>query len=253
MNQFFSFKRFNLLVLKHWADNKKRYGLSVLAFIGFLIAWFVFIMLIADNNPMREDVQQSIFFLLLFGLGSFFASQYFSDLGSRARGSNFLIVPASAFEKFLCSMLYTVFLFFVAFTAAFYLVDSLMVTIWNRFFEVNETVTQAKVVNVFTTDIFRFNRNATLYLFFFFSVQSAFLLGSIYFRKYSFIKTIICGFIAWFILFSLLSLLLKSNLPGDESFAVMPDGLSQVFRLLVYAVAPILWIIAYFRLKSKQV
>ena len=51
MNQFFSLKRFNLLVLKHWADNRKRYGLSVLAFIGLLIAWFLFIMLTDEQPP----------------------------------------------------------------------------------------------------------------------------------------------------------------------------------------------------------
>src|SRR5215218_3480762 len=102
MNQFFSFKRFTLLVLKHWADNKKRYGLSVLAFIGLLITWFVLTMLTGfDNKPMGKEVQTITFFFALFAVGTFYASQYFSDLGSRAKGINFLLVPASAFEKIL--------------------------------------------------------------------------------------------------------------------------------------------------------
>src|SRR5687767_7415314 len=106
MNQFFSFNRFKLLVLKHWADNKKRYGLSVLAFIGLLITWFVFTILTGlDDKSMGKAAQQITFFLSLFAVGTFYASQYFHELGSRARGINFLLVPASAFEKLLCSIL----------------------------------------------------------------------------------------------------------------------------------------------------
>ena len=41
MNQFFSFERFRLQVLKHWADNQKRYMLALLASTGLLFAWFV--------------------------------------------------------------------------------------------------------------------------------------------------------------------------------------------------------------------
>src|SRR5688572_24965211 len=119
MNQLFSFNRFKLLVLKHWAENKKRYGLSLLAYTGLLIAWFVFFIFVPEEEgPMDKHLQQGAFFLSLFGAGTFYASQYFSDLGSRAKASNFLLVPASTFEKFLCSLLYTVVLFFVIFTAA---------------------------------------------------------------------------------------------------------------------------------------
>ena len=125
MNQFFSFKRFSLLVMKHWADNRKRYGLSALAFIGLLITWFVFTMLTGmDDYPMGKAAQQITFFLSLFAVGTFYASQYFRDLGSRSKGINFLLVPASVFEKLLCSVLYTVVLFFVVFVTAFYLVAS---------------------------------------------------------------------------------------------------------------------------------
>src|SRR5215207_2184394 len=188
MNQFFSFKRFTLLVRKHWTDNKKRYGLSVLAFIGLLITWFVFTMLTGfDNQPMAKGVQMVSFFLALFGVGTFYSSQYFRDLGSRSKGINFLLVPASAFEKLLCSLLYTVVLFFVVFVAAFYLVDVLMVAIANSLSATENLAGKPGVTNVFKVIILRFNRDSTInFLFLFFSVQSAFLLGSVYFEKYSF-------------------------------------------------------------------
>jgi hypothetical protein len=272
MNQFFSFNRFTLLVLKHWADNKKRYGLSVVAFIGLLFTWFLFTILTGLDTPMGREVQQVTFFLVLFALGTFYASQYFNDLGSRAKGINFLLVPASAFEKLLCSLLYTVLLFFVVFTAAFYLVDTLMVSIANTL-SVTEKVGKASVVNVFKIIIMRFNRDSTInFLLFFFSVQSAFLLGSIYFEKYSFIKTIISGFVAGFILFCFMFFFNEQLLPeGDyprgfltayrvhvdgvhDHLVQVPGWIGEVFRFLVmYAIAPFLWTVTYYRLKEKQV
>ena len=274
MNQFFSFKRFTLLVFKHWADNKKRYGLSVLAFIGLLIAWFVFTMLTGfDDEMMGKAVQLITFFFALFAVGTFYASQYFSDLGSRAKGINFLLVPASAFEKLLCSLLYTVVLFFVLFTLSFYLVDLLMVTIANTLPGAEKPGGKSALINVFKVIILRFNRDSTInFLLFFFSVQSAFLLGSVYFEKYSFIKTIISGFIAGFILFCFMYFFNEHLLPNGgfqsgflTSYRVHVDGINdhlvqvprwigEVFLFLVmYAIAPFLWIVTYYRLKEKQV
>ena len=67
MNQFFSFDRFSLLISKHWADNKKRYLLSVLAFAGLLITWFAFTLVIEDDSDrMSLDVQLPTYFFFPF-------------------------------------------------------------------------------------------------------------------------------------------------------------------------------------------
>ena len=274
MNQFFSFKRFSLLVSKHWADNKKRYVLSVLAFIGLLTTWFVFTILTGfDQIPMGREVQTITFYFSLFAVGTFYSSQYFNDLGSRAKGINFLLVPASTFEKLLCSLLYTVVLFFVVFTATYYLVDVLMVAAANGLSRTIGTGEKTVVANVFDVIIISFNRDTTLnFLFFFFSVQSAFLLGSVFFEKYSFIKTIISGFVVVFIVFCVLLLLNDQVLPSggftqgfltsyrvrvdgvDDQLVQIPRWIGEVFRILIlYGIAPFLWIVTYYRLKEKQV
>jgi hypothetical protein len=274
MNQFFSFKRFSLLVSKHWADNKKRYVLSVVAFIGLLITWFVFTILTGfDDKPMGREVQSITFFFSLFVVGTFYASQYFNDLGSRAKGINFLLVPASTFEKILCSLLYTVVLFFLVFTATYYLADVLMVAVASGISETVGTGEKIAVVNVFDFISIPFNEDTTLnFLFFFLSVQAAFLLGSVFFEKYSFIKTIISGFVAGFILFCVMLFFNEQLLPpgdytrgfltsyrvriegADDHLVQIPNWIGQVFRFLImYGIAPFLWIVTYYRLKEKQV
>lgn len=271
MNQFFSFKRFSLLVFKHWSDNKKRYVLSVIAFIGLLITWFVFTLLI-DSKPMEKDMQLGTFLFSLFAVGTFYASQYFRDLGSRAKGINFLLVPASAFEKILCSLLYTVVLFFVVFIAAFYAADILMVTIANSFVATDDPDSIRGVLNIFDAASLPFDGNLTInILLIFFAIQSVFLLGSVYFEKYSFIKTVICGFVVFFILFFIVFLLYDLMPEGeyasgfltsyridndgkDDYLVRLPGWLGQtLYYVLMYGIAPFLWIVTYYRLKEKQV
>lgn len=263
MNQFFSFKRFSLLVLKHWAENKRRYGLSVLALAGLLAGWFVLMMLGEGGNPMNEGIQRAAYFFMLFAAGAFYASQYFRDLGSKARGGNFLLVPASSFEKLLCAVLFGVLLFFVVFTAVFYLVDVVMVSIANTYWG---DAGKAPVTNIFQANVLESNdgwgiRLLLLYL----PLQSAFLLGSVYFERYSFIKTIISGFVVFFIVFGLVYLLYSQFDPwdnvsasaganADEYPVPVPAWIAKTYRFVVmYAFAPFFWIVAYYRLKEKQV
>ena len=271
MNQFFSFTRFSALVGKHWADNKKRYVLSILAFTGMLITWFVFLALVENEQPMAEEIQETAFLFFLFVFGTFYASQYFRDLGSNPKAINFLMVPASTFEKLLCSILYVVVLFFAVFVAIFYLVDFLMINVTKTFTAPGVPV--PRMINVFKSFVMRFNADSTVnQLLFFFSIQSAFLLGSVYFRKYSFIKTIISGSIVFLILFCLLYFFYNHLLPDGEfprgfftSFLVRVDGtndrlveipewIGQLLRfVLLYGIAPFFWLVTYFRLKEKQV
>lgn len=272
MNQFFDFNRFSLLVAKHWADNKKRYILSVIAFMGLLIAWFVFTILTDLSDPMGKDVQFLTFFFSLFLVGTFYASQYYRDLGSRPKGINFLLVPASAFEKILCSLLYTVVLFFIVFIAAFYAVDILMVTLVKTFSESSEQNSTRGLINMFEQFTIRFDGESSLNMMMvFFSVQSAFLLGSVYFEKYSFLKTVISGFVIFFIVFCLVYGLYELMPDGeydggfltsfrvdikgqDDHLVTIPHWLGQVlYYLLMYAIAPFLWIVTWYRLKEKQV
>lgn len=250
MNQFFSFKRFRLLVLKHWADNQRRYTLSVLAFIGLLTAWFALSMFMhEDQFPMSIDLQQTTFFFLLFVAGALYASQYFRDLGSRTKAANFLLIPASGFEKILCGILYTAVFFPLVFIAAFYVVDSLMVAVANGIFKFTE---KAKLINIFSVDFFRFNPSRTLnFLLFFLSVQSAFLLGSVYFRKYNLIKTLIALFMIWMLGVCVVYAVHIWVRPLDNG-EPLPDGVTLATIGVAYIIAPVLWWVAYYRLKAKQ-
>lgn len=260
MNQFFAQKRFSLLVLKHWADNKKRYTLSLLAYVGLLITWFTFgliIMGIPEGSGLPEEVQRTTFFFSLFAVGTFYASQYFSDLGSREKGSHFLLVPASHFEKLLCSLFFTVILFPLLLIACFYLVDVIMVAIANSFSANRPNGGKSTVANIFEVALINFNSQRAIYLLpFSISIASLFLLGSVYFKKYNFIKTIITGFVVCLLFFFLVYVITQHILPekaDDYYFSKIAHWFPTFVQVLAYAVAPLSWIATYKVLKGKQV
>ena len=136
----------------------------------------------------------------------------------------------------------------LVFIAVFYFVDIIMVGLANALIKSGE---KAKVLNVFSVDFFRFNTNSTLnFLLFFFSVQSLFLFGSIYFRKYNFIKTVISCFMIWILGMALLYLVHNWVTPLDN--APVPDEITLAVTVLAYIIGPLLWWAAYYRLKAKQ-
>lgn len=276
MNQTFDFRRFSLLVGKHWADNRKKYMLSIVAFMSLILIWYVFIMLTDPLDPLAEGLQHVTYYFSLFLVGPFYASQFFKDLSSRSKGINYLMVPASTLEKTLCSIFYVVILFVVVFTVAFYLVNIITVGLANLIHPDYSGVARNGIVHkAHISNIFRIPgnpRNLAQYFFLlFFAVQSVAFLGSIYFPKYSYIKTaisitIVCLVIAlvgfYFTSFFMprggfneFSTYRVFSEDGNETRVIqLPAWIGKVLKFLFfYAFPPIFWVTTYFRLKEKEV
>ena len=275
MNQTFSFQRFSLLVAKNWAENKKRYFLSLLAYISLVFVWYIFVMLTDDGHPMAKGLQEVTFVFSLLLVGPFFASQFFSDLGSKTKATSYLMVPASTLEKLLCSLLYTIVLFFILFVLAFYIVDSIAVIIANTFHPsynsvttINEVPIKARIINIFDSG------NASNNLSYYFSIvflalQSAALLGSVFFEKFSYIKTVISLTLILLISAFLVFEVMSSSFPrgafnlveyrifdvdGRMKIVELPHWSQRVVKYLaLYGFTIVFWVATYFRLKEKEV
>lgn len=276
MNPSFDFGRWGLLVRQHWIENKKRYLLSIGAMAGILFMWFFFVVISEDTEPMNAMVQRGTYFFLLFIGGCFYASQFYRELGSRSKAINYLLLPSSSLEKLLVSLLYAVVLYFITFTAIFYLVDVIMVTVVNTIHPtytepgVNGYIRKASVVNVFGW--FGVTNGVPFFLSAYFAIQAAFLLGSVYFEKYSFVKTVISLFCIFLLIYLVNGFLLESMLPegsylrdigsfrvfnnedGADYLVELPNGVRDVIIGLVkYGFPFFFWVVTYFRLKEKEV
>jgi hypothetical protein len=273
MNQTFSFQRWSLLVAKHWAENRRRYLLSIAAFMSLILVWYVFVMLTDEQNPLAIGLQTITFYFSLFIIGPFYASQFFKSLGSKSKAVDYLMVPASALEKTVVGIFYVVILFPMVFTASFYFVDVIAVSLANLFHPSYNGVTAnaAHVINVFHIDDNPVNPAPYLFLLFF-AIQSAFLLGSVYFSQYSYVKTaislsLVCLIVAFVGLYlpsqwmprggfykSPVEYMIYTDNWENRKMVALPNWFGEALKyIFLYAFHPIFWITTYFRLKEKEV
>lgn len=284
MNQSFDLQRWGLLVRKHWGDNRNKYTLSLGAIAALLLLWYGFLLLVEPRRPISTSMQIVTYYIGLFLTGSLYASLLFADLANRPKAINFLAVPASHLEKVFCLALYCILIFFVCYTAIFYAVDFIMVKAGNavarlRWEEIHghrELFVPEKVANVFYRFEERNSNNPfntlSLVLLIFFAVQGAYALGSIYFPAYSFIKTTIAILLLiLFFIFFVVKVLVPILPPGsfgdnltrfnlarngeyDHLVIQLPGWTDNVFfGFFKYVIAPVFWLITYFRLKEKEV
>jgi hypothetical protein len=282
MNQIFSFNRWLLLIGKHWSENRKKYMLGLLALTGIMIVWFVFNILMDPYGAMDESIQYGTYFVGLFIVGCLYGSMLFGELSSRPKGISYLSVPASHFEKTLTALLYGVVIFFLCYTLIFYVADFIMLKIanavsyayWEKHHSDGQAFSPRKIVNVFWGDERAGLVNINIFYLFllsYFAIQSAFILGSVYFAKFSFIKTTIALIAVWLFIIVFIDKGLGAFVPhggfsdGFSTYRLYSDGETDkiirlpewintiVIFLLKYAFAPIFWIVTYFRLKEKEI
>jgi len=280
MNQTFYLPRWWMLVIRHWAENRRRYLFSLLAVAGLLLAWYGF-QFVMDRSDIPRKMSQFVIYLIgLFLAGCIYASTIFSPLGNKKEAIQYLSVPASQLEKFLCAWFYAVFLFFILYTIVFYAVDIAMVKMAIRSgvgyssqrIAPDYYAQRLGIPNIFATEgIFADDVHPTLFLLAFLAFQSVFILGSVYFSRYAFIKTmaallLLTGVCALFVVKGVGGHLPKDwhlngllewggYAHGGETLSIVPERWVEdtVTFLVRYALPPIFWYIAYTRLKEKEV
>lgn len=267
MTTTFNFSRLLQLVRKQWIENSRLYFFSVLALLGMLGLIMIF-WIISSGTHYSEDSLYIIFLFGLFIAGSIFASMSFSMLGNKEKGTYWLAFPASHLEKLLCMIFYNVIVFTVVYCICFFLVKSAAVAY------VNSLVAEKPGVYSFRRSTWGSDRSflsiVPYFIYGFFAVQAFYLMGSVYFSRYSFIITTIIGSALIFVFAYYTMELVQNSLEGyswngdhlrkyDESFNTyqrygLPSWMSGVLEFIVKFIwAPVFWIVAWFRLKEKQI
>lgn len=189
MNNTFDFHRFGLLLKKHWVEKRKGYLIGLAAYVSILLICYLLAMRGEEQDQtgmfrgdLRENVQIGIYFAGLFIGGAIYAGLMFTDYNRKESAVFNILLPASHWEKASVYILYGVFFFWVAYTACYLLVDFIGVLIFNSdhvkvFFPLQSK--EGDVINVYVIQV--------VFLF----TQTLLILGSIYFRRFAFFKTII--------------------------------------------------------------
>jgi len=259
MNNTFNLKRFMLLFKKHSIEHFKTYLLSIAVLLGLLFICLGFGSY-TSHGHLNMNNQSTVFAGFMLIGGSIFTSLAFLEMGDKKKAIPALTLPASHFEKYLVSWLYTFVLFQAIFLGAFYLVDAIIIYLGAPPVEERD-----KIINVFT------DRTKVDTVFYVFALLHGFSLwGAIFFEKLHFIKTSVVFFACLLLLVLFNSQLLKL-LVGKDSQGSVPfqgvslvsnnhfwmiqphPGLTQYGWSVLYIVVLLLWTSAYFRLKEKEV
>ena len=279
MNQTFDPIRWWKLVTLHWVEGRKRYLLATLAMAGALFVWFSFMILMDKHDGLEVKIQITTYYVGLFLIGCLYGSMLFADLGHKTQSIQYLSVPASQFEKWLCALFFGVLLFFVAYTVIFYLVDIPMVGLANRIHTLNIQKNNlmpnegfAKVYNLFSLEDAPMRESKTnVLLLFYFAFQAAFILGSVYFGRYSFLKTVVSLLLFWLVCMLYFVKVIDASVPDGwhmadglfswrqldnhgQNIVRLASWISDSFIFIVkYCFPLIFWSITYTRLKEKEV
>lgn len=269
MNNTFNINRFGLLLKGQWLDFGKIYLISLVVVIGVIIGFYAFnIPLPTKPNNFDYDgnldmrFRYPLFLILGFLFISLVASSYFSLLGQKSRAILELMTPASIFEKFLAGIFYTTILTFLSYLILFYITDLAFVKYINNhlaeFKNNGNGKSTVKAVESIASQVFNdVNYRVSIRSFCAipFLLSSIFLLGSIYFNRFQYIKTAVSVMLFTSIAIYMITKstelltegLISNNRMNDK------DNFLSIFLMITIVLTLIVWVITYVRLKEKEV
>jgi hypothetical protein len=255
---------------KYFGENKKAYLLLFLACGASLTLWMGVHLSFTNPYLFDETSQVMYYFTGLILWGCLSAGLLFSDLGSRPKAINYLLLPASSLEKVVCTVFFGIAVYFIGYTLIFCALDFTMVSLANQKFKTAWSVINVLTINQYKSKLFE-DGHTSYFFYIHFGIQSFFLLGSLYFPKYAFFKTAIAGVLMW--VFAILYLVVFMNnvsTPGlfNDGFSYLevfdPSGRNKIVHLpegltgtleyfLRYGVTIMFYVVTYFRLNEKEV
>lgn len=270
MNNTFNFNRFSLLIKRQWVENKKLFLMASGILLGL---GSVFYLLLSNwkIGTIDNGVQEGTFMVGIFIGGTLFTNYIFKDFADKNNSTSFLLTPASHFEKLLSGSFYSLIIFPLVFMALFFLMDYFFITMANT---IHQDLSVAKNLEIqeWEKNISHFNRLSQRPNVFFGSIlggwfitQAFMVLGTITFSRWAYIKTGFVGFAIMLVVGIISNYVFDGMISGlaeqvESNNILYPKVMPTVeilrditIFILKYIFTPLLLLIAYFKLKEKQV
>lgn len=242
-------------------DILSNFNSALIAFGAVAAVAYLISIITVYSSSASGQLYFILFTNLLFAGGLITTSMVFKEIHRKETAQNYLLLPASNFEKFLSRLLISTIGFaaitLIGITAISYLSEGVNTLIFKRH-----------------NDLFNpFGKMVWILIAHYFVAQSVFFLGAVFFRKNNFIKTINAIFI-FSISITILGLFFGRIIYFDffdgffsienPGFHIQWEKISLNTNLLTTTVnilkilywllpAPLFWTIAYFRIKEVEV
>ena len=251
----FSPKRFYLLTRNTILINASK----ILIVTGVVASLVILVSGLSAFRHSGDQLHSGLYVFFLFVSGILWSSNAYGRLRENAIAGAWLTLPASIFEKFASRLFLTSIGYVIATGLIYFVISVLSEGINQILFDYSHPV-----FNPFATKVWV---AVTVYL----VIQSVFLTGSIFFRRFAFIKTllflsILCLALVLFFLLSLKIILggqfgplsdhgmrIAWNMLASDWLLQVKDTLVQMAGTLFWGVlAPFCWVLSYFRLREFE-
>jgi hypothetical protein len=271
MNNTFDFNRFSLLVKRQWVENKKLFLMASFALFGLgIIAYSLSTNW--NNGQISEAIQVLFFMVGLFFVGTSFTNYIFKDFSDKNSTTHFLMTPSSHLEKLLSGCVYSFIVFPIVFLIIYFAIDYFFVGFANS---VHHDLVAKNLIHddswkENTLWIEQLSEKPKSFLQpligMWLMAQSATIIGTLMFTRWAYIKTafismafiIALGFLTNYIFDFMIGAYDKQTITKTHNFYLLikptKDMMMDITIIcLKYVFTPILLLIAYFKLKEKQV
>ena len=261
-NKYFSLKRFSRLLRNDLLINQKIY-LFTLAGIGIAIYAISYFFMQATHGFQRTNEYLSLFIFYLMGIGVVIGTS-FPALSNQIKTSNYLLSPGSTLEKYLVQFVIRIVLFvplaLIIFWIGTHLAKATLIPDMERRFD------PSKIADFHFKDLFQYIHgflDQLIVILSIFSTASVLFAGSVYFKRFALIKTLIVSGATVFlvvcscVMFS--HILFPSSTHGFDVADIdykISNNLYNI-QLAIYLFGGLSWVfflaLAYLKLKEKEV
>ncbi len=274
MNDFFSFKRFGLLVKKFTKEHLHTYLLLGASLFGILLVTCGITVLNMLHWEYQPDAILTIFIGSLMLSICIFNAAFYGFFQHKAKGIQFLHIPASQAEKLALGFLFTQIIFLVTFLVLFSVTDNIMCYWYNHFHKFPEHVLPEELPEYVAHPVNFFSETAKGTIIFSLMLAAVSHFGSLCFEKNAFVKTTICilligGAIFYYNFYSMQAMIPEKNMPGGKffnqgirldagndlpGFVSLPSSWYYFMYWFIPGFAYVsFWMASYYKLKEKQV
>ena len=248
----FNILRIFQIINRQLVMGMKPWIIGIAAGAGFLLGIYL-LQILTLHGIFNLDAFTNLGFVILFVGGFIFTSNIFNELQSPVKSHFYLTLPARAEEKLIAAWLMSSLLYVIASLIVLFLVSLILSGVLVIFYGGKMLLFNPLTEYVLTT--------AGVYM----VLQTIFLLGSVYFRKFNFLKTLLTIFIVYMIIFVWVIMMAFLIIrPQDMMFGidgsmfqgniVLAENFSTMMSVLFwYVLGPLFLVVSYFRLKERQV
>lgn len=251
MSQYFNIHRFlKLLKLELFRSFRGIFmtfeiTFGMLFFIGLLMS-----ILVEDSMVFFEHTGGYAFTLIIGGF--VLSSQAFNDLTNSLKSCNYLTLPASTLEKFLCMWLLTSVGWIVFFSFTYYLYTVFVANPIGAMIDSNMRFEEFDPLSPFAVSVMKY----------YFVLQGLFLLGAAHFKGYVFPKTIFTVILMAIVAGTLFYLIMGDLMQDDQECLsdnnpYVDKPIYKIWILTQWAfwwlLAPFCWVVTYLGLKDREV